>query len=251
MPQQQNRQIYYKFPRIYHFEFSENLQNDDRRLPSTEGFVGKNVIVSLKCDGECANLTSDRVYARSVDSGDHISRHWMKQLHARIKHHFPKNCCWRVTGENLFALHSIYYTELESYFYVFNIFDEDNYCLDWDTTKEFANYLGLKTVPVLYDGPWDEEKIKNLEIKTDAFKGWIPKENIKDFVEFRKLIISGKNIEEFANEAQEGYVCRITDCFHYNDYSKYTAKRVQKNHVKSSDNWMWETIIPNKMRKSL
>jgi len=245
---QQGQQKYYKFPRIYHYEWSKNLQNDDRRLPSTEGFMGENVIVSLKCDGENTSAYSDIIHARSVDSKSHPSRDWIKSLHAKIKHQIPTG--YRICLENMYALHSIFYTELESYAYVFNIFDEENYCLDWDTTKEFADYLGLKTVPVLYDGPWDEEKIKNLEVKTNAFKGWTPKENIKDFAEFRKLILSGKNVEEFANTVQEGYVCRITDCFHYDDYSKYVAKAVQKNHVKSSDNWMWDVVVPNKLRKN-
>lgn len=243
---QQQDQKYYKFPRIPHFSFSKNLQNDDKMLPSTEGFVGKNVVVSIKIDGENTSGYSDAIHARSIDSRSHPSRNWIKSLHAKIKHQIPDG--WRVCMENTYALHSLYYTELESYAYAFNIFDEENYCLDWDTTKEFAHYLGLKTVPIIYDGPWDEEKIKNLEVKTDAFKGWTPKENIKDFAEFRKLILSGKNIEDFADETQEGYVCRVVDCFHYDDYSKCVAKYVRKSHVKSSDNWMWDVVIPNKLR---
>jgi hypothetical protein len=51
--------------------------------------------------------------------------------------------------------HSIAYTSLEAWLYVFAIWNERNECLAWDETEEWATLLGLKMVPVLYRGESD------------------------------------------------------------------------------------------------
>ena len=126
-------QKYYKFPRTFHFLWSENLQNDDRLLQSLEEFIGKEVVVTLKLDGESTSCYFDHIHSRSPDSKDHLSRHWVKALHASIKNQLPKG--FRICGENMYALHSIFYSELTSYFYVYAIFDENNVCLSWQDTQ--------------------------------------------------------------------------------------------------------------------
>ena len=239
-------QKYYKFPRTYHFDFSENLQNDDKMLLSLDGFLGKEVVVSEKIDGENTSMMSDYIHARSLDSGDHLSRHWVKALHGTIKHQIPKG--WRICGENMFALHSIYYTGLTSYFYVFAIFDENNTCLAWKDVEDFSDLLGLQTVPVLYKGIWDKDLVSKCYTQKSILKGWTPKKEIKEFKDFRRKIFDGEEISSFADESQEGYVCRIANAFDYSDYDKYVAKWVKKNHVQSSDNWMTEAVIPNKLK---
>ena len=238
---------YYKYPRTFHFEWSENLQNDDRRLLSINGFLGKDVVVSEKLDGENTSMMGDRIHARSPDSKDHLSRHWVKALHGAIKHQIPKG--WRICGENMFALHSIYYKELTSLFYVFSIFDEKNICLSWSDTEDFCKLLGLQTVPVIYKGPWSEEAIKNCYSGKSAFKGLTPKPFIKEFDVFRSKIINFDDLSFFADETQEGYVCRVSDAFDFQDYDKYVAKFVRKSHVKSGNNWMYEIVIPNKLKE--
>ena len=59
----------------------------------------------------------------------------------------------------MYAVHSIKYTNLSSYFYIFSIWI-DNICLSWDETIEYAEILGLEIVQVIYDGIYDENKIK-------------------------------------------------------------------------------------------
>jgi len=238
---------YYKYPRTFHFLWSENLQNDDRLIEGLGGLIGQEVIVSLKLDGENTSLMKDHIHARSIDSSDHLSRHWIKALHASIRYEIPPG--WRICGENMFALHSIYYTELMSYFYVFAIFDEKNISLSWNEVEEFSDLLGLKTVPVLHRGKWDEETIKNCYTQKSACRGWEPKENITEFKDFRQKILNGEEISSFANETQEGYVCRVASSFSYNDYDKCIAKFVRKSHVRTSDFWMTEIVIPNKLKE--
>lgn len=206
-----------KYPRTFHLPWSRSLTDDDKILQNTDHFIGKEVIVTEKCDGENTNMYNDHIHARSIDSKDHESRHWVKQLHAQIKTNIPDN--WRLCGENLYALHSISYEELPSYFLLFSIWNEQNICLSWDETVEWANLLGLETVPVLYRGIYDEEKIKECYTKVSKLGG-----------------------------EQEGYVVRLSDSFRYEDFKFSVAKFVRKNHVQTDGFWMNKTVVPNKMK---
>jgi hypothetical protein len=123
---------------------------------------------------------------------------------------------WRVCGENLYATHSIEYNDLSSYFEVFSVWNEKNDCLSWDETLEWTELLGLKTVPVLFRGTYNEETIRNLKLN---------------------------------KERQEGYVIRLTEQFGYFRFKKSVAKFVRKNHVQETvHNWRrnWD---PKKINK--
>lgn len=216
--QQSNQNPPKKLQKIFHFSWSENLQNDDRKLPDDNIFVGKDIIASLKLDGECTGMTRNVCHARSTDGRDHPSRHWVKALHAQIKYNIPKN--YEIFGENVFATHSIPYFDLPTYFFVFLIVDEDNQCLDWDTTEWVAHHLGLKTVPILYDGIWDKELVKKCQ-KESCPMGWA--------------------------KEQEGYVVRSLEPFHWNDFQMNYGKFVRKNHVRTNEFWA-KHWVPNKLK---
>lgn len=203
----------FKYPKTFHFSWSENLQNDDRMLASDDIFTGKEIVVTVKCDGENTSLYRDYYHARSLDSRHHPSRSWLKAFHAQFKDQIPVG--WRVCGENLFATHSIHYTSLPSYFLVFSIWDENNVCLSWDATKEWAELLGLLTVPELYRGIWDVDKVKACYIG-----------------------------QSFGAE-QEGYVVRNTASFHYDNFVDNVGKFVRFNHIKTDQNWMNQPVVPN------
>ena len=207
---------YYKFPRIYHFLYSPGLKNDDRMLPDDNIFVGKEIVVTSKLDGECTGMTNTTCHARSLDSRDHPSRHWVKSLHGKIKYKIPKN--FHLFGENVFAKHSIFYDKLPSYFLVFGIFDENNNYLSWDDVVEYSKMLDLITVPVLYRGIWDIEKVK--------------------------FCFTGKS--QFGEE-QEGYVVRTAGSFPLEKFNENTGKYVRKSHVKTSKFWMNKPIVPNRL----
>jgi hypothetical protein len=211
-----NKIEYIKYPRTFHLPWSLGKTNDDKVLNNVDHFIGKRVIVTEKLDGENSTLYSSHLYARSIDSKDHPSRHWLKQLHSSIKFDIPDG--WRICGENLYAKHSIGYDSLLSYFLVFSIWNEKNICLSWDETVEWAKLLGLDLVPVLYDGIWDENKVKQC--------------------------FTGKS--KFGLE-QEGYVVRLADKFYYSDFSKSVSKFVRENHVQTDKHWMQGKIEINKL----
>jgi hypothetical protein len=207
---------YIKYPRTFHLPWSLGKSNDDKVLNNINHFINKHVLVTEKMDGENTTLYPDYLHARSIDSKDHVSRHWLKQLHSSLKSDIPKG--WRICGENLYAKHSIYYDSLPSYFLVYSIWNEHNFCLPWEQTKEWAELLGLSLVPVLYNGIWDEDKIKQC--------------------------FSGKS--KFGQE-QEGYVVRYYNDFSFDNFSINVAKFVRENHVQTNNHWMQEKMIVNKL----
>lgn len=204
----------HKYPRTYHFDFSLDVSSDDKILSNIDNFIGKEVIVTEKMDGENSNIYCDYFHPRSITDDGHPSRSWLKGYIAIFQYKIPKG--WRICGENLYAKHSIYYTELENYFYAFSIWNDENFCLSWDHTVEFCEQLNITTVPVLYRGQFDYELIKELFLNQD-------------------------------HNQHEGIVCRLADSFHYNDFAISVAKAVRKDHVRSSEHWK-NNWIKNKLK---
>ena len=160
-----------KYPRTPHLPWSEKLGSDDRRLDSVDHFNGKEVIVTIKLDGENTTMYNDHIHARSLDSAHHPSRDWVKGLWGDIRYHIPKD--WRLCGENVYTKYTIHYHGLKTYFYVFSIWDKDT-CLTWEDTLEWCELLGLTPVPVVYKGLFDLNKINNAipkELNGDPCEG--------------------------------------------------------------------------------
>lgn len=224
-----------KYPRTSHLSFSEGASSDDVVLSSDSIFQGKEIVTTLKLDGENTTIYSDGfVHSRSIDSRHHPSRSWIKQFAPRIAFELPHG--WRVCGENLFAYHSILYAELPSYFFVFAIFDENNFCISWDELEEFCCLLSMSVVPVLYRGPWDEEAVRN----TRFYNGPFPTFRCKD-----KVPTLTSNFEPCTNE---GFVVRNSSGFAYEDFDKNVAKFVIENHVTSDEHWMDREPYPNMLK---
>lgn len=140
----------YKYPRTLHMPKSKGATSDDKRFTKENydnAFKGKSVIITEKMDGQNTTMYHDYIHARSLDSAHHPSQDWVKRFHSEIAPNIPEG--WRISGENLFAKHSISYDNLDSYFYGFSIWDEDNYCLSYEDTKDWFNLLGITHVPVL------------------------------------------------------------------------------------------------------
>jgi hypothetical protein len=205
---------YVKYPRTFHLPFSEGRTDDDRALDNCWQFEGKEVVVTLKMDGENTTGYYDGyIHARSLDSNNHPSRNWVKNYLAGVLCNLPTG--WRVCGENLYAKHSIKYEGLGSYFHLFSIWDAQNVCLSWDMTLEWAELLDLKVVEVLYRGIWDEQLIKTL-------------------------------FKEHHNGAEmEGYVVRLATSFPYSNFRRSVAKFVRPNHVQTNKHWIKTSIVKN------
>ena len=206
--------MYYKYPRTPHLPFSPGATNDDRILKSMDHFVDQEVVVTVKMDGENTSIYRDHIHARSLDSGNHISRNWIKNFASTFQQELKDG--WRICGENLWASHSISYHNLKSYFYMFSIWD-DNICLSWKDTEDWAELLGIATVPVIYKGIWNEDIIRNLYQ------------------------------EKIFDDDMEGFVVRKTNSFTFDTFGQNMAKYVRKGHVQTSKHWMFEEIKRNEL----
>ena len=209
-------QDWVKYPRTYFLPWSPSVGDKDKVQEDLSFLEGKEVVVTAKMDGENTTIYNDYIHARSLDGRHHPSRSWVKQLQAKIGHEIPKG--WRVCGENLYAKHSIHYHHLSSYFMVFSIWDVNNICLPWSDTEEWAALLGLPTVPVLYKGLFDVEKLKSLYSTT----------------------LNG--------EEMEGYVVRVATAFSYGQFRYATAKYVRPNHVQTNQHWLNDKLTVNGLK---
>jgi hypothetical protein len=209
---------YVKYSRTYHLPFSEGRTKDDKVLKNCSQFDGEEVVYTEKMDGENTTIYQNYMHARSLDDDSHPSRDWVKNFAARIAWELPEG--WRLCGENVFAQHAIHYDELDSYFYLFSIWNEKNYCLPWDEMVDYAGILGIPVVPVLGRGIWDEKVARDLAQSLDKTR-------------------------------QEGFVVRTVKGFGYGAFRSHLAKFVRKNHVAATvHNWKMQMIVPNKLRKA-
>ncbi|MFG2848462.1 RNA ligase family protein [Kitasatospora sp. NPDC048296] len=198
------------YPRTPHLPWSPGAAADDVRTGDLSALAGAEVVVTEKLDGENTTLYPDGLHARSLDSAHHPSRAWAKGLQSRIGARLPKG--WRICGENLFARHSIPYTDLDSWFYGFSVWTERDHCLDWDDTVRFLRRLGIPVPRVLWRGRYDERALRALRLDLDR---------------------------------QEGYVVRTVKGFPRAEFGERIAKWVRPQHVRTDTHWMHAAVVEN------
>lgn len=206
-----------KYPRSWHFYFSEKLGRDDKIQENDDHFIGKQVVVSIKMDGENTTIYNDNIHARSLNSNiDSEDRRWIDALRkSKIENNIPDS--YRICGENLFYKHTVYYDDLKSMFYVFSIWD-NVVCLSWEETKLWCGLLDLEHVPIIYEGEYNREIIIN---------------------EFNKYIKTNNNVE--------GFVVRLSDEFNINDFEKSLNKYVRNTFEIPDNHWKYSKKILNKL----
>lgn len=209
--------MYQKYPSSFYLRWSAErpaqLRSDD--VIDAAVFEGERVVVTEKMDGENTTMYRDHIHARSIDSRHHASRSLVKQLHASIAHLIPPDI--RVCGENMYAKHTLFYTDLPAYFLVFNIWKADM-CLSWGDTVRLADELGLVTVPVLYEGVFDQKRIH---------REW-------------EMVAQQR--------ASEGYVIRLAGAFTKAAFTRSLGKYVVEGFRQQiSDHWMYKAVVPNQL----
>jgi hypothetical protein len=201
-----------KYPTTPHMPFSPGVTKKDKMLRNLDHFQGEEVVITLKRDGENTSLYRDGHHAKSVNSAHHPSQDWVASWHARFAHDIPEG--WRICGENLYAVHSIGYANLPSYFMGFSVWDATNTALDWDDTLEFFELLDIEPVPTLWRGIFDAQVIHRL-------------------------------VRDLDTDLEEGIVMRRAGRIRYADFGQSYAKWVRKNHVRTSRHWRHAAVVPN------
>lgn len=219
-----------KYPRTYHLPNSPGKTKDDRVLKTLKYLKTRNLVATEKMDGENTTMTRDHIWARSMNSSDHPSRHFVKGLWAAKKHNIPKG--FRVCGENLHYKKSIHYKNLEAFFQVFSVWD-GNICLHYEDTLDFCAMCELTPVKTLFE----------LHMR--------PGPNIDEIVCANILDCYNQTIAHRTEDDDpiEGFVIRPIGEFMYNDFNKMVGKYVRANHVQTDKHWMHQELIKNILRE--
>lgn len=207
-----------KYPRTYHFPFSEGLTNNDKKVPDDwwDNFAGKELVLTEKLDGQNNSIFIDGVFARSHSSI--TSNPWDKYFF-EFGGVFDK-CKPFLTdgegiyGESLYAIHSIEYNKLPSYFFGFAVVNEnEDRWYSWDEVEEMCYFVNIPCVPVLERRVFNSPEDLRISIM----------EHMKNGSRYGDVI--------------EGIVVRVADSFSIDDFSKNVIKYVRKNHVQTDIHW--------------
>lgn len=209
-----------KYPRSYHFPFSQGTTSDDRISHDYwEDIHGKNLVVTEKLDGENNCLSKYGVFARSHVQPT-VSK-WTSSI--REYWNLIKNDLGdlEIFCENLYAIHSIEYKKLPHHFHVFAVRDNDVW-LSWEEVKFYASMIDLPTVPEINIQKAVDEK---------QFKDYI-----LDIVK-QNSAYDSYDIITHNPCSMEGVVVRNILSYHTDDFSKNLKKIVKRGHVKTDEHW--------------
>ncbi len=201
-----------KYNRTYHLPWSPGSTNDDRVSDCVDILINKEIIITEKLDGENTGMSDGGVYARShaVFTTSDWSREVRRIHELKVKGQIGDDMF--IFGENMEGIHSIEYTNLDSYFYIFGI-RNGKIWISWDQVEEYSYLLDIPTVPVLFKG------IVNSE------------------VELRSLVNGLVGNPSELGGLREGVVVRTSDMFHDNEFKYNVMKWVRKDHVQTDNHW--------------
>lgn len=235
-----------KYCRSLHAGISLGTTSDDRFMPHgyVEAFAAMDqLVLTEKLDGQNNCFSKHGVFARSHTAP--TAHPWDKPLLDRwqlIKNDLNE---LEIFGENMFGIHSIAYTQLESYFYVFAVREGDRW-LSWEEVKWYAAMLDFPTVPEIpiqkplrqfvSEGK-DEDNILESWLTANLGMPW------EGSVETPGLL--GGYDPTTEKSCSEGFVIRNADAFLTNAGQLDVApnefdslfKLVRKSHVKTDVHW--------------
>lgn len=200
-----------KYPRTYHLKNSPGTTSDDRIAPSVDSLIGIDIVITEKLDGSNTGITKQGVYGRS--HADFTRNPWdvkAWEFHSRIKNDLSEGVF--LFGEGMYGIHSIEYSNLTSYFYLFGVRD-NNIWIPWESVEEYAFLLEIPTVPVLFKGQVNSER------------------ELKDLTE--SLVKEPSAL----GGAREGIVVRNAGLFHNDDFAENVQKWVRRGHVQTGSHW--------------
>lgn len=211
-----------KYGRTWHYPFSPGTTSDDRiRHEYWHSLQQIPLLIHTeKLDGENNCLSRYGVFARSHAAPttspwtESIRRYWQS-----IKNDLGD---LEIFLENLYAVHSIEYHNLDHHFYVFGIREGDQW-LSWEETAFYAAMLGLPLVP---------------EIKRIT-----PPAVRRDFEQEMLSLVKGPgafdphDVHTGLPATMEGIVSRNANGYAVSNFADNVFKYVRKGHVKTDQHW--------------
>jgi hypothetical protein len=211
-----------KYGRTYHYPFSPGTTSDDRINYDYWNDLQqiKTLVHTEKLDGENNCLNQYGVFARSHATP--TTSPWtatLREFWQRIRSELGE---LEIFLENLYAVHSIQYQNLDHHFYVFALREGEQW-LSWEEVKFYANLLDLPTVPEIEIEPTPANK----EVFEKKVQGVVSTAGAFDPIDVK----TGKpcTMEGIVSRNAEGFA---TDAFAHNVF-----KWVRKAHVKTDEHW--------------
>jgi hypothetical protein len=205
-----------KYPRTFHFQFSPEVHDDDKVISFKHlgNFLQDEVIITEKLDGSNSALKGHQgVFGRShaLPTKEPWYDHLKGLYYSKMNLINPD---YWYFGENTFAIHSIEYTKMDSYFYIFAIYDSiNNLWLSYDDMVKEANRVEIPLVPLLFRG-----HVSNMA----EVNKWMDKHIKQDST------LGGKT---------EGFVMRVASVIKGDKFNEFVAKYVRKGHVQTDEHW--------------
>jgi hypothetical protein len=230
-----------KYPRTYHFPFSPGTTSDDRIAKSFDHLLQEPIVVTEKLDGENTCLNRYGVFARSHAAptrnpwASYLWDTW-NELHRQLGD-------LELFGESLYAVHSIEYNHLESYYYLFAIREGERW-LSWEEVEFYAALLQVPTVPVLFKGAVDA---------LPEPSGANQPERLTTFIQRTVQQSSAFSDPDVGFVQREGIVARVAREFSNEEFAQCVYKWVRKNHVKTDKHWTrnWQRARLNRERPAV
>jgi hypothetical protein len=243
-----------KYCRSLHAPISLGTTSDDRFLPN--GYLKvfsdmPDLILTEKLDGQNNAFTKYGLYARSHTAP--TVHPWDKPLLDRWKLIKDDLGDIEIFGENMYGIHSIGYSKLESYYYVFAIRDRGVW-LSWDEVKLYAELFDFPTVPEIeisfklkdfYKDGIDENKHLERWLELNIGMTW------ENYVDTPGILGGYDPLNN--NTCCEGFVIRNSSSYRTNDGILQVAnnefnnlfKIVRGSHVKTDIHWTksWKPAI--------
>src|SRR4028119_1404502 len=211
-----------KYGRTWHYPFSPGATGDDRINHDYWNDIQQidRLIHTEKLDGENNCLNKWGVFARSHAAP--TTSPWtaaIRQYWQRVKNDLGD---LEVFGENCYGIHSLRYTQLDHYFYVFAVRLHDTW-LSWEETKFYAAMLDLPVVPEI-------AVITKPANKADFEKSVL------------QLVAGGGAFAPMDTATgqpatMEGLVTRNVASYKTEAFANNVFKWVRKGHVKTDEHW--------------
>ena len=211
-----------KYPRTYHVPSSPGTSSDDRISKNINSILDGNKVITEKLDGSNLKLSQFGMFARSTSGPtrnpwDQYMKPKWEQIQKDLADFNIEIC-----GESMYGIHSIEYSGLKEYFYVFGIKDiSRNFWLSWEETEYYASLFDFPTVPVILktDKKFTQQEFQNL-IENDIMK--------------TPSLLSDSR---FFESPKEGVVTRLSNEFPCDMFYNSCFKYVRKSHVTTDEHW--------------
>jgi len=211
-----------KYGRTYHYPFSPGTESDDRIQHNYWQHLSRvqQLVHTEKLDGENNCLSKLGVFARSHAAP--TTSAWtqsIRQYWQLIKGSLGN---LEIFLENLYAIHSIEYKNINHHFYVFAVREDDRW-LSWEETKFYAAMLDMPTVPEIkmFTTPADITAFEN-EVKT---------------ITNGRGSLNPHDALTGAPTTMEGIVTRNVESYPVAAFAENVFKYVRKGHVKTDEHW--------------